>query len=77
VNDHWHDEYAEEGHRHYDDERELAGVRRDLDHVIADLRELREDLAAALGRIRQLEAEHEADVRRENWELRDAGKDEL
>jgi hypothetical protein len=68
VNDHWH--YAseihggaEEHHRHYDEERELASVRRDLDHVIADLR-------AALDRIGALEeqtpearqAEYEADV---------------
>ena len=54
---------AEEHHRHYDLERELASVRRDLDHVIADLR-------AALDRIRDLEvqtpearqAELEADI---------------
>jgi hypothetical protein len=42
-------------HRHYDLERELAGVRRDLDRVIGDLRELRGELEAALGRIRDLE----------------------
>ena len=42
-------------HRHYDDERELASVRRDLDRVIGDLRELRGELEAALGRIRELE----------------------
>jgi hypothetical protein len=68
---HDHDlDYAEKHHRHYDEERDLASVRRDLDHVIADLRELREDLTAALGRIQQLEeqtpearqAEYEADV---------------
>jgi hypothetical protein len=71
MSGHDHDlEYAEKHHRHYDEERDLASVRRDLDHVIADLRELREDLTAALGRIRQLEqqtpearqAEYEADI---------------
>ena len=54
---------AEEYHRHYDLERDLASLRRDLDHVIADLRD-------ALDRIRALEeqtpearqAEYEADI---------------
>jgi hypothetical protein len=46
---HDHDvDYAEKHHRHYDDERQLASVRRDLDHVIRDLRD-------ALERIRALE----------------------
>ena len=45
---HDHDlDYAEKHHRHYDDEREAASVRRDLDYMIADLRD-------ALDRIRQL-----------------------
>jgi hypothetical protein len=61
---HDHDlDYAEKHHRHYDDERELASVRRDLDNVIRDLRD-------ALERIRALEADtpqarqlqYEADV---------------
>ena len=41
---------AEEHHRHYDLERELATVRRDLDHVIADLRD-------AIDRVQALEAQ--------------------
>jgi hypothetical protein len=58
VSGHDHDlDYAEKYHRHYDGERELAAVRRDLDRVIGDLRELRGELEAALGRIRDLEAQ--------------------
>jgi hypothetical protein len=71
-------------HRHYDLEREgqsvasfvqtlrreMVNVRRELDAALGDLRELREDLAGARSRIRQLEeqtpdarqAELEADI---------------
>ncbi len=52
---------------------ELERVTRDLRQ---DVRELRGALELAEQRIRQMEAEHEADVRREAWEMRDAaGRD--
>lgn len=68
---HDHDlEYAEKHHRHYDDERAVDELRQLLGEVRAALAETREDLSAALKRIRQLEeqtpearqAEYEADV---------------
>ena len=59
--DHWH--YAsdihggaEEHHRHYDDEREVARLRSQADG-------LREDLAAAETRIRELEEQLARDIR--------------
>ena len=53
---HDHDiDYAERHHRHYDLEREDERLKALLDQWGAALRELREDLTAALGRIRQLE----------------------
>ena len=63
-------DFAEKHHRHYDLEREDERLEALIDQWRADLRGLREDLAAALGRIRQLEqrtpearqAEREADI---------------
>lgn len=74
---HDHDsEYAGKHHRHYDLERDDESLRALLEQWRADLRELREDLSAALERIRQLEeqtpearqAEYEADVARADSE---------
>ena len=70
-NDHWH--YAgdihggaEEHHRHYDLERDDETAQRDIRGLQEDVRELRSLLDNALDRIGELEAEHQADVRREH-----------
>jgi chromosome segregation ATPase len=72
---HDHDgDYAALHHRHYDLEREddrLQGALREIDTQLSDLRR---ELSDALERIRRLEAEHEADVQREGWELRQAAE---
>jgi len=50
---------------------ELERITRELRQDVRELRGLHE---LAEGRIRQLEAEHEADVQREAWELREAAE---
>jgi hypothetical protein len=73
---HDHDlDYAEKHHRHYDDERTVGELQREVRELAAALAVYANDLSSALGRIRQLEAEHEADVLREQWELRDADEE--
>ena len=68
---HDHDlDYADKHHGHYDLDREDERLKALLDLLRHEVRELRDDLASALGRIRQLEqqtpdarqAEYEADV---------------
>jgi len=55
---HDHDvDYAEKHHRHYDLEREDERLKTLIDRCQAALRELREELEEAQGRIRQLEAQ--------------------
>jgi hypothetical protein len=74
---HDHDvDYAPLHHRHYDLEREDDRLQAALREMDTRLGEMRSELQAALERIRQLEAEHEADVRRESWELREAAEAE-
>ena len=55
-------------------EHDDENAERDIRRLQQDIRELRSLLDDALGRVRQLEAEHAADVRREAWELREAGE---
>lgn len=50
MTDHYHDDYADRYHRHYDDESTAAG--------------LREDLSRAEERIRELEETHDVDIRK-------------
>jgi chromosome segregation ATPase len=69
-----HGDYAAERHRHYDLERDGETAQREIRGLRDDLRELRSQLDDALARIRQLEAEHQADIQRENWELREAAE---
>lgn len=64
--------YAERYHRHHDDERAIEALRAELKVVRDALNEYERDLADA--RARQLEAEHEADVLREQRELREAAE---
>ena len=72
---HDHDlDYAEKHHRHYDLETDDKTAQQGITCLRAEVDELRRQLDDALERIRQLEAEAEADVQRENWELREAAE---
>jgi hypothetical protein len=56
--------------------RELGGQLEVASERIRALEE-RDHLHSALDRIAALEAEHQADVRREEWQLREAGRREI
>lgn len=74
---HDHDgDYAEKHHRHYDLGIDNKTAQQAITCLRVEVDELRRQLGDALERIRQLEAEHEADVQRENWELREAAEAE-
>jgi hypothetical protein len=52
---HDHYDYAGRHHRHYDDESTVSGLREDLGHAEARIRELKDNLTGAFTRIRALE----------------------
>ncbi len=58
-------EYAEDRHRHYDLETAGETAQRDIRSLRAAVRELRAGLDDALGRIRELEAAHQANDTKE------------